>query len=133
MAPHKRHNPSSIAAPANNLYSHGVETQAGCRMLHVAGQVGVRPDGTIASTVEEQTEQVMANIKAILESANMALSDIIKINSYLLKADDIIPYARIRNKHLGGIVPPATTAVVVAGLVKPEWLVEVEVIAASQN
>jgi enamine deaminase RidA (YjgF/YER057c/UK114 family) len=121
-----------MAAPTNNLYAHGVETEAGCRTVYVAGQVGVRRDGSIASTVEEQTEQVMANIKAVLESAGMTLGDIVKVNAYLLKPEDIYTYAGIRNKHLGGN-PPATTAVVVAGLARKEWLVEVDVVAASKG
>jgi 2-iminobutanoate/2-iminopropanoate deaminase len=132
MATHKRHNPASMAAPTNNLYAHGIETEAGCRTVYVAGQVGVRRDGSIGSTVEEQTEQVMANIKAILESAGMTLDDIVKVNAYLLKPEDIFTYAAIRNKHLGGN-PPATTAVVVAGLAYKEWLVEVDVVAASKG
>src|SRR5437868_13488231 len=124
MATHKRHNPKSMAAPTNNLYAHGLEVEAGCRTLYIAGQVGVRKDGTIASTVEEQTEQVISNIKDILADAGMTLADIVKINAYLLKPEDIFTYAGIRNKHLGGN-PPATTAVVVAGLAVKEWLVEV--------
>ena len=40
-------NPAAVAAPASN-YSHGVEHAAGARRLLVSGQVGVRPDGSLA-------------------------------------------------------------------------------------
>lgn len=127
-----RHNPKSISAPVNNLYAHGVEVPSGSRHLYIAGQVGTRRDGTIAPTVEGQTEQIMENIKAILAEAGMTLGDVVKITAYLLKPEDILTYAGIRNRYLGG-TPPATTAVVVAGLAFKEWLVEVDAVAASDS
>ena len=53
----KMHNPRSVAAPIGT-YSHGVEVPPGARWLHVAGQIGVRPDGSVPATIEEQTEVV---------------------------------------------------------------------------
>ena len=127
-----RHNPASIAAPTNNLYAHGVEVPAGSRHLYVAGQVGTRPDGTIAPDVPGQTEQIMANIGAILAEAGMGFADVVKITAYCLKPEDIYTYAGIRNRYFAGS-PPATTAVVVAGLANPGWLVEVDVVAAKAS
>src|SRR5262249_41704041 len=101
-------------------------------ILHIAGQVGTRPDGSIAKDLEGQVEQIMANIKAILADAGMELSDIVKINAYCLKPADILTYAAVRNRHFAGS-PPATTAVVVAGLAYPEWLVEVDAVAAKRD
>ena len=124
-----RHNPAAIAAPARNLYAHAVEVPAGSRHLHVAGQVGTRPDGSIAPDLEGQVEQIMANLQAILADAGMGFGDIVKINAYCLKAEDIVTYAGIRNRHFAGS-PPATTAVVVSGLADPGWLVEVDAVAA---
>ena len=128
-----RRNPQSISAPVNNLYAHGVEVPAGSRQLYIAGQVGTRLDGTIAADLPGQVEQVMANIKAILAEAGMTFADIVKIKERLcLKPEDILTYAGIRNRHLGGS-PPATTAVVVVALAYPEWLVEVDAIAARKD
>ncbi|WP_343714642.1 RidA family protein [Inquilinus sp.] len=124
-----RHNPAAIAAPARNLYAHAVAVPAGSRHLYIAGQVGTRPDGTIAPDLEGQVEQIMANIRAILADAGMGFGDIVKINAYCLAAEDIVTYAGIRNRHFAGS-PPATTAVVVSGLADPGWLVEVDAVAA---
>jgi 2-iminobutanoate/2-iminopropanoate deaminase len=127
-----RRNPASIGAPVQNLYAHGVEVPSGSRQLYIAGQVGTRPDGTIASDLPSQVEQVMSNIKAILAEADMTFADIVKLSAYLLKPADIFTYAGIRNRYLAGS-PPATTAVVVAALAKPEWLVEVDAVAARKS
>ncbi|HEV7370710.1 RidA family protein [Arenibaculum sp.] len=123
-----RHNPATMAAPTNNLYSHGVEVPAGSRRLYVAGQVGTRPDGTIAGDLDGQVEQIMTNIEAILADAGMDLGDVVKLNAYCLKSEDIMTYAALRNRYFKG-APPATTAVVVAGLALPEWLIEVDAVA----
>lgn len=123
------HNPDTIAPPARNLYSHGVEVAPGTRQLFVAGQVGVRPDGSIAADFSEQVEQMMRNIEAVLASAGMDFGDIVKFNAYCMKAEDIIAYAQIRNRHFG-TYRPATTAVVVSGLANPDWLIEADLIAA---
>jgi enamine deaminase RidA (YjgF/YER057c/UK114 family) len=127
-----RHNPKSMAPPTRNLYAHGVESPTGSRLLHIAGQVGTRPDGSIAPDLAGQTEQIMANIKAILADAGMDFSDIVKINAYCLKAEDILTYAAIRNRYFEGS-PPATTAVVISGLAFPEWLIEVDAVAAKKD
>ncbi|WP_448955352.1 RidA family protein [Labrys neptuniae] len=127
-----RRNPANIAPPARNLYAHGVEVPAGSRALHIAGQVGVRPDGSIAGDVAAQTEQIMQNLEAILAEAGMGFEDIVKLNAYLLKPEDIFTYAGIRNRYFAGS-PPATTAVVVSALAVPEWLVEVDAVAARRD
>ena len=129
MTKNIRHNPAGMAPPTKNLYAHGVEVPDGARRLYVAGQVGVRPDGTMPETLEEQTEQMMENFRMILASAGMSFEDIVKINAYCLKPEDIITYAGLRNRHFSGN-PPATTAGVVAGLALPEWKIEADLIAA---
>ena len=123
------HNPTAIAAPVRNFYSHGVETRSGARQLFVAGQVGVRPDGTISAKFEEQVEQMMQNIGAVLAAANMDFGDVVKFNAYCMKAADIITSAEIRNRYFGSH-RPATTAVVVSGLANAAWLIEADLTAA---
>lgn len=129
MTKNRRHNPPGMAAPTQNLYAHGVEVPDGARRLYVAGQVGVRPDGTLPDTLEGQTEQMMENFRMILAAAGMDFSDVVKITAYCLKREDIITYANLRNRHFAGN-PPATTAVVVAGLALAEWLIEADLVAA---
>jgi Putative translation initiation inhibitor, yjgF family len=129
MTTNIRHDLAAMAPPTQNLYAHGIEVPAGARQLYIAGQVGVRPDGTLPDTLEGQTEQLMENFRMILASAGMTFADVAKITAYCLKPEDIITYAGIRNRHFAGN-PPATTAVVVAGLALKEWLIEADLVAA---
>ncbi|HUX74762.1 MAG TPA: RidA family protein [Steroidobacteraceae bacterium] len=124
----KIHNPATSAAP-NGPYSLGVEVPAGQRVLFVAGQVPVAKDGSTPQGIKAQAEQVWRNIIAVLESAGMGVENLVKVNHYLTKAENIPGYGEVRSKMLGA-ARPASTMVVVQSLVKPEWLVEVEAYAA---
>ncbi len=124
----KIHNPDSIAAPIG-AYVHGLETPAGTRTLHVSGQVGMAKDGSIPDGAAAQSELIWQNIGAILASAGMGIGDIVKMTAYLVSADDLAAYGAARTAALAGH-RPTSTLVYVAGLVKPELKVEVEVIAA---
>lgn len=125
--------PEGIMQPFNNAYSHGVVIPPNSRVLHLSGQIGARPDGVVPDDVEEQAENVWNNVMAILRAADMTASNIVKITAYIVD-EAVFPFyvaARIRN--LGGIEPPASTAVFVPRLVLPEWKLEMEAIAASTD
>jgi enamine deaminase RidA (YjgF/YER057c/UK114 family) len=121
-------NPPSISAPLG-AYSHGVEIAPGARVIHVSGQVGVRPDGRVAEGIEAQLRCAWQNIFAILGASNMAAADIVKVTTYLTRAEDFKVHPRIRAQYLGEARPSAT-AVCVSALAAPEFLCEIEVIAA---
>ena len=121
-------NPKTTAAPVGS-YSHGVEVPPNARWLHIAGQVPVRPDGSVPATIEEQTEVVMQNIMQVLIAAGMGISDVVKVNSYLTKHENFARFAPVRAKYLGDH-RPASTLAVISSLAKAEFLVEVEAIAA---
>ncbi|WP_165793473.1 RidA family protein [Hyphococcus luteus] len=120
----KIHNPNG--APA--AYSDGIETPADARTLYLSGQVGIKSDKSIPSGITEQTEVLFANMKSILESADMTFEDIVKTTVYMTNPDDYKLFAATRSKLLGD-VKPASTLVYVSGLVFPELLVEVEGVA----
>jgi 2-iminobutanoate/2-iminopropanoate deaminase len=124
----KFHVPKSIAAP-NGTYSHAVEVAPNARWLYLAGQIPVRPDGTTPATIEEQTDAVWRNILAALADAGMGIGDVVKITSFLTRHENFAKFAQVRAGFLGGH-RPASTSLVVSSLAKPEWLVEVEAIAA---
>ena len=124
----KVYNPRTIADPAGT-YSHGIEVPPNARWLHIAGQVGTRKDGTGPPSVEEQSEIAWQNIVAILAAADMKVTDIVKIQQFVLSLEDFPKYAATRAKFLGSH-RSASTAVVVKALVRPDWLVEVEAVAA---
>ena len=76
-----------------------------------------------------QTEAVWQNIVAILAAAGMKITDLVKITSYLTSLASFPAYAADAAKFLAGH-RPASTSLVICSLVKPEYLVEVEAIAA---
>jgi enamine deaminase RidA (YjgF/YER057c/UK114 family) len=124
----KIHNPPAIADPIGT-YSHGVEVPPNARWLYVAGQVGIRKDGSVPPTIEEQTEIAWQNVVAILAAAGMKVTDLVKITQFLVNLEDFPRYAATRAKFLAGH-RPASTGLVIRSLVKPEYLVEVEAVAA---
>ncbi len=121
-------NPPSVAAPFGN-YTQCSEVQAGERLLYMAGQVGVMPDGTMANGIEAQAEQALRNIAAILDANDMGPKNIVKLATFPIRTDFIKGYAEARAKVLGDIKPP-NTLLVVHALGNPEWLIEIEAYAA---
>lgn len=120
-------NPNTVAAPVGP-YSQASLTPGGGQWLHIAGQIGIHPDGRLAEGIDAQTEAVWTNIERILASAGMGMHDLVKINSYLVNAQHVSSFGAIRTRFLGD-ARPASTLLIVAALAKPEWLVEVEAIA----
>ena len=123
------HNPGTIA-PAFSRYSLGVEAAAAARWLYVSGQVGVNPDGSFADGPEAQMEAAWRNVLAILDSAGMGAGDLVKVTAYLTRAEDIGFYREVRDRMLGG-AEPASTLLVISALAHPDWLVEIEAVAAA--
>ena len=124
----QRYNPASIAPPVG-AYSHGVAHAANAQVLHVSGQVGIAPDGTLGEDMAAQSRIVWDNIAAILADAGMGLEHLVKVTAYLTDAEDLPAYGAVRSAVLGDL-RPCSTLVIVKALVKPEWKVEVEVVAA---
>jgi enamine deaminase RidA (YjgF/YER057c/UK114 family) len=98
----------------------------------VAGQIGVRPDGSVPATIEEQTEVVWQNILAVLADAGMGIGDVVKITSFLTRFENFPKFAQVRAQYLGSH-RPASTLLVISSLARPELLVEVEAIAAKAS
>lgn len=126
----KRHDPFPVQPPYHGIYAHGVETPAGARTLRVSGQIGLSPDGQLADGFRGQCEQALDNVESVLREANMELADIVKMSFFLIRREDMDTLVEVRKERLDG-VRPAITTVYVAGLVSPDWLVEVEVVACA--
>ena len=97
--------------------------------VFVSGQVALRPGDNELSggTIQEQTEQVFANLRAILEEAGSSLDDLVKTTVYLQNLDDFQGMNSVYSKHVGER-PPARATVEVAKL-PAGVLVEIEAIA----
>ena len=126
---HRPLNPSSIRAPFAR-YSHGVEVPAGKRLVAVSGQLGVRADDSVPESVTEQAELCFANIAAILGESGMTLADVVRVNAYVTDRAHMKDYMAVRDRMVGE-PPPASTLVIVSGFTRPEFKVEIEVIAAA--
>jgi len=111
-------------------YSHGVEVAAGARLVFCSGQLGVGQDDVVPVGVEAQAELCFQNIGAILKSARLRLSDIVRINAYVTAREHMAGYMAVRDRHVGD-PPPASTLMIVSGFTRPEFVVEVEAIAAA--
>jgi len=124
----KNHNPPTIAGPFAT-YTHGVEIDEPARFLFGAGQVGVDPDGTVSEDVGEQARHVWQNIREVLASAGMDITDIVQLNMLLLDRADRDAAHAVRQEALGEH-RPASTLMYVVGLSRPEWRIEIDFIAA---
>ncbi len=125
----KRHNPFPIIGPYAGIYAHGVEVMPTNHTLYVSGQVGQDQHGEIAQGFEAQTRQALKNVFHVLKQANMVRNDIVKMNFYLTNPEDMNDLVKIRKELLDG-VSPAITTLFIDRLVHPDWLIEVEVVAA---
>ncbi|HVJ31879.1 MAG TPA: RidA family protein [Terriglobia bacterium] len=121
--------PASIRAPLAR-YSHGIAVPADHRLVITAGQLGIAPDETIPADSEGQADLCFANIAAILAEDGMTMANIVRLSVYVTGREHMDGYRRARDRQFPG-TPPATTLIVVAGLVRPEFVIEIEAIAAA--
>ncbi|TPI49653.1 RidA family protein [Mesorhizobium sp. B2-9-1] len=120
--------PKSIKPPFAR-YSHGVEIPAGKRLVLCSGQLGIGPDDAVPQDAGAQTELCFKNIAAILSEAGLTLNDIVRINAFVIGREHLQAYMDVRNR-LFSDPAPASTLMIVSGFARPEFKVEVEVLAA---
>lgn len=122
--------PSKIAPPFG-AYSHGIEVEAK-RLVLTSGQLGIAPDGSVASDARRQADQCFANISAILAEAGLGAGDVLRLNAYVTDRGFFADYMAARDAFLKGCEPkPASTLMIVSGFTRAEFLVEVEAIAGA--
>jgi 2-iminobutanoate/2-iminopropanoate deaminase len=120
--------PAGIAPPAAR-YAHAVLSEAPSRLLHTAGVVPTRPDGNVPDDLAEQADVVWSNIAAILDEAGLEPADIVSITTYAVVGEPLGPVMAARDRFLGDTLA-ASTLVTVPALARPEWRVEIAVVAA---
>ena len=119
--------------PPLGMYSHGMVARGGDLVI-VAGQVGMTADGRVAGeNVVSQTKQALDNVRAVVEAAGCTMGDVVRLQTFLTRSEDIAGFMRARGEVFptyfpDGIYPP-NTLLVVSRLVRPELLVEVEAMA----
>lgn len=124
----KVHNPDTVSPPAS-LYSHGIEVPPNARWLYTAGQIGQRPDGSMAEGFAAQCEQAWRNVIEILHAADMDIPDLVRVNAYMTDESQVAAFRDVRVPILGE-TRTAFTIVVVEALASPDWLIEIEAVAA---
>jgi enamine deaminase RidA (YjgF/YER057c/UK114 family) len=100
-------------------------------IVFVAGQVALDKSGNIVGKDDfrAQVQQVFENLKAAVEAAGGSFGDVIKLNSYFLDLSHLPEFREARDKYINLKNPPASTAVQVPRLFRPEFLVEIEAVA----
>lgn len=97
-------------------------------LVFVSGTVGWRPDGGIPTDIREQCRQMYENVKHVLHAAGCGLEHVVSTTTYLVNASDYRALNELRAEYFAKEAP-ASAVVVVKELVRPELLVEVEVVA----
>jgi 2-iminobutanoate/2-iminopropanoate deaminase len=109
-------------------YADAVRVPGGYDQIVVSGTPGLTEDGTLAADMTGQATQAWRNVEKILAQAGAGLSDIVVVRQWLVKASDIPSYVAVRSKVLSH--EPAFMLGVIPGLIRPDVLVEIEVVAA---
>ncbi|PZS30462.1 MAG: enamine deaminase RidA [Pseudonocardiales bacterium] len=126
----KQHYLRPDGLPPTNGYSHAVAHDG--RMVVVSGQVPLDEAGNLvgASNAEQQTAQVFRNITSALAAAGVGLDDVVKLTVYLTDRADLDAFRRARDRYIDPVRPPASSLVLVAGLINPDFRVEIDAFAA---
>ncbi|MFN8529145.1 MAG: RidA family protein [Anaerolineae bacterium] len=122
-------NPDTLATPTG--YTHVVETNAR-RTIFISGQIPLDSQGKLvgAGDMKAQAEQVFENLRLALEAVHATFADVIKLTYFVVDISQIQVVREVRNRYLNADRLPASTAVEVRQLVRKEFLLEVEAIAA---
>jgi enamine deaminase RidA (YjgF/YER057c/UK114 family) len=127
-------NPDALGTPAGQ-YSHVARVKA-AELLFIAGQLSTDTRGTIlgADDFDAQCTQVFANIEAALASAGAGWAQVVQFTTYLRRAQHIPNFMAFRKREFPRLFPsgtyPTNTLLIVDGLVREAFLVEVQTIAA---
>ena len=121
--------PSTIAAPVAN-FAHAIVTEGVSRWLHTSGVVPMRPDGSVPPGIEEQAELVWSSLRVLIIQARMRPIDVVSVTTYVVDGESLEPVMAARDAFMGRH-RAASTLIVVPRLARPEWKLEISLIAAA--
>ncbi|MGU7784403.1 RidA family protein [Burkholderia sp. PU8-34] len=102
-------------------------------LAFIAGQVGLRADGTIPESPSEQIDMAFKRIEAILAHLNLDFSDVVDLVSYHVDVGaQLADFRAVKAQYIRSDFP-AWTILGVAALARPEFVVEIKVVAATRN
>jgi enamine deaminase RidA (YjgF/YER057c/UK114 family) len=115
--------------PAPLGYSHVVAIPSG-PLVWTSGQVGMTAAGEVPDGWEAQTRLAFENVGRALAAAGAGWGDVVKLTYYVVATDELPVVRRVRDEFVDTAAPPTSSLVQVAGLFRPDLLVEVEAVAA---
>src|SRR5438270_555848 len=123
----KRTNPPTLSKPTG--YTHVVEATGG-KTVYISGQIAFDKEGKVVGEgdMKAQAEQVFKNLQAALSAAGATFKDVVKMNTYTTDMTQVQAIRDVRARYFGETTP-ASTLVQVVHLARPEFLLEIEVIA----
>src|SRR5215207_9090576 len=121
---------SPAGLPAAAAYSHVVAIPAG-GLVWTSGQVGISADGHVADGWEAQTRQTFENVGRALAGGGATWNQVIKLMFFVIATDELPMVRRVRDEFVQTSAPPTSSLVQVAGLFRPDLLIEVEAVAVT--
>ncbi len=123
--------PATVRPPFAR-YAHGVEIPAGWRLVQTAGQLGISPEDDVPEDAYDQAVICFESIAEILAAAEMSANDVAHVSAYVTDRAHFPDYMRARDEFLSQTDRlPSSTLLIVSGFTRPEFKVEVEVLAAA--
>jgi 2-iminobutanoate/2-iminopropanoate deaminase len=126
----KRINPDTMHK--NPAFTQVAVVEKPSKLVFVGGQNGVNAKGeVVGKDIASQSEQAFKNVIAALEAAGATLQDVFKLTIYMVQGQSLQEaYAPVQK--IGGleVAPPTVSMMMVAGLANPEYLIEIDAVAA---
>lgn len=114
-----------------DLFKYSPAVKAG-GLLFIAGQVGIRPDGTVPDDIAEQIDCAFKRLGAILKHEGLGFEDLVELVSYHVRIDEqLTTFREVKDKYVTREFP-AWTILGVASLARPNLLIEIKAVAAAK-
>jgi enamine deaminase RidA (YjgF/YER057c/UK114 family) len=116
----------------NPAFSQIITTEGNGKTIYIGGQNAVNGNGEIVgkNDILQQTEQVMKNLEISLKSCGVNFESLVKLNIHIVQGQNAYGAFQVSQKFLGqNVNPPVITVLYVAGLINPEFLLEIDAIA----
>lgn len=114
-----------------DLFQYAPAVKAG-GLVFIAGQVGIRPDGTVPESAEEQIELAFKRLEAILKHEGLGFEDLVELVSYHVRIDEQLDQFRAIKERFITRDFPAWTILGMASLARPNLLIEIKAVAAAK-
>jgi len=114
-----------------DLFQYAPAVKAG-GLVFIAGQVGIRPDGTVPESAEEQIELAFKRLAAILKHEGLGFEDLVELVSYHVRIDEQLDQFRAIKERFITRDFPAWTILGMASLARPNLLIEIKAVAAAK-